>query len=409
MHPNNVNGWLQSARFQVERNGSIDQARKILLRAEMQLPKEALVWNQLFRVELLNAAQLRKRLEVLGGKIEEDVESEKDLSMGAAAFKIAQLAKKKFPDSPALIYEMLHSAKSMKDPIETLVKKLVVLLMEYETADATVYQTKYMVKFTAGGVEAARKLYRENTEKFPSSLLLKYNYAVFLTENNVDGLDECIGRIKEALQNDSLIEKDLRRGVLVNFLRKKGSHKLAEAFQLKICSENATDDHERLLLADIQCDLDLTTAQETLDKVFKADSKKILESCVEIALRWAGEDESRLYWLSSKCAEGKCRFLKIKEEQNSKIVGKLAFQLSTTAPVSAEFMREGLRLLEETDLNKFTFAEKCCSMKNDAECWVEFLRLTKCEKLENLGIVMSKARANLSGPELEKLHQIWTQ
>jgi len=144
------------------------------------------------------------------------------------------------------------------------------------------------------------------------------------------------------LQNDSLIEKDLRRGVLVNFLRKKGSHKLAEAFQLKICSENATDDHERLLLADIQCDLDLTTAQETLDKVFKADSKKILESCVEIALRWAGEDESRLYWLSSKCAEGKCRFLKIKEEQNSKIVGKLAFQLSTTAPVSAEFMREGL-------------------------------------------------------------------
>lgn len=56
------------------------------------------------------------------------------------------------------------------------------------------YQTKYMVKFTAGGVEAARKLYRENTEKFPSSLLLKYNYAVFLTENNVDRLDECIGR-----------------------------------------------------------------------------------------------------------------------------------------------------------------------------------------------------------------------
>ena len=59
MHPNNVDGsllnsalfeivlaWLQSARFQVERNGSIDQARKILLRAEMQLPKEPLVWNQ---------------------------------------------------------------------------------------------------------------------------------------------------------------------------------------------------------------------------------------------------------------------------------------------------------------------------------------------------------------------------
>ena len=79
----------------------------------MQMPKEPLVWNQvclspvkrylihqLFRVELLNAAQLRKRLEVLGGKVADEVESEKDLSMGAAAFKIAQLAKKKIPDNP---------------------------------------------------------------------------------------------------------------------------------------------------------------------------------------------------------------------------------------------------------------------------------------------------------------------
>ncbi|CAG5111237.1 Oidioi.mRNA.OKI2018_I69.chr2.g5564.t1.cds [Oikopleura dioica] len=103
MHPHNVHGWLQSARFQVERNGSIEQARKILLRAEMQLPKEPLIWDQLFRVELINAAQLRKRLEVLGGKLPEENESDKDLSMGAAAMKIAELAKKKFPENPRLI------------------------------------------------------------------------------------------------------------------------------------------------------------------------------------------------------------------------------------------------------------------------------------------------------------------
>ncbi|CAG5111238.1 Oidioi.mRNA.OKI2018_I69.chr2.g5565.t1.cds [Oikopleura dioica] len=72
-------------------------------------------------------------------------------------------------------------------------------------------------------------------------------------------------------------------------------------------------------------------------------------------------------------------------------------------------MRQGLRLLEGTDLNKFIFAEKCCSMNNVAECWVELLRLTKKEKLEKLGIVMSKARASLSGTELERLHEIWTQ
>ena len=51
-----------------------------------------------------------------------------------------------------------------------------------------------MTKFTAGGVEAARKLFKENTEKFAGSLLLKYHFAVFLNENNIDGLDECIGR-----------------------------------------------------------------------------------------------------------------------------------------------------------------------------------------------------------------------
>ena len=61
-------------------------------------------------------------------------------------------------------------------------------------ADATVYQATYMVKFIAGGVEAARKLYKENTEKFTGSLLLKYHFAVFLNENNIDELDECIGR-----------------------------------------------------------------------------------------------------------------------------------------------------------------------------------------------------------------------
>ena len=148
-------------------------------------------------------------------------------------------------------------------------------------------------------------------------------------------------RIKEALEGEP-VEKELRRGVLVNFLNKQGSHLLAEAFQSKICTENPTDDYERLLLANIQCGLERAAAQDSLEKLFKADSKEVLKRTVDLALEWAGEDESRLYWLSSKCAEGKCRFLELKEEQNSKTVGKLAFQLSSTAPVNVEFMRQGL-------------------------------------------------------------------
>ena len=61
-------------------------------------------------------------------------------------------------------------------------------------AEATIYQTKYMVEFTTGGVEAARKLFKTNVDKFPGSLSLKYHFAIFLTEQQLDGIDECLGR-----------------------------------------------------------------------------------------------------------------------------------------------------------------------------------------------------------------------
>ena len=65
-YPHKVAVWMEAARFQLERNGSADQARKILYRAQQNIPNEPVIFDQLFRVELINACILRKRLEITG-------------------------------------------------------------------------------------------------------------------------------------------------------------------------------------------------------------------------------------------------------------------------------------------------------------------------------------------------------
>ena len=80
---------MKAAKFQLERNGSVDQARKILIRAQNQNLSNPAVFDQLFRVELVNAAQINKRMEVVGGERETDESnvSKTDLRRGAAAIK----------------------------------------------------------------------------------------------------------------------------------------------------------------------------------------------------------------------------------------------------------------------------------------------------------------------------------
>ena len=72
-YPHKVAVWMEAARFQLERNGSADQARKILYRAQQNIPNEPVIFDQLFRVELINACILRKRLEITGNLEENEV------------------------------------------------------------------------------------------------------------------------------------------------------------------------------------------------------------------------------------------------------------------------------------------------------------------------------------------------
>ena len=86
-YPHNVNVWLEAVRFQIERNGSADQARKLLYRAQQNNEAEPLIYDQLFRVELINAAILRKRLEITGTVALESESANIELVDGSAAIK----------------------------------------------------------------------------------------------------------------------------------------------------------------------------------------------------------------------------------------------------------------------------------------------------------------------------------
>jgi len=128
-HPHNVDVWIAAAKFQVERNGSVDQARRILLRAQVQNKKSSIIYNQLFRIELLNAAQIEKRLAVAGG-VEIEDESEKSVRKGAAAIGVVKMFMKNFPDDFETLYDMLRVSKSLQPPMKEVTDFLTTSLME---------------------------------------------------------------------------------------------------------------------------------------------------------------------------------------------------------------------------------------------------------------------------------------
>ena len=75
----------------MERNGSADQARKILFRAQQNNPSALEIYDQLFRIELINACMLRKRMEITGSAQEKDnvsIMNKSCMHLNKAALKI---------------------------------------------------------------------------------------------------------------------------------------------------------------------------------------------------------------------------------------------------------------------------------------------------------------------------------
>ena len=96
---------------------------------EVQNKKSSIIYNQLFRIELLNAAQIEKRLAVAGG-VEIEDESEKSVRKGAAAIGVVKMFMKNFPDDFETLYDMLRVSKALQPPMKEVTDFLTTSLME---------------------------------------------------------------------------------------------------------------------------------------------------------------------------------------------------------------------------------------------------------------------------------------
>jgi len=145
-HPHKVDVWIAAAKFHLERNGSVDQSRKLLLRAQQQIPNSSEIYDQLFRIELIHAAQINKRLNVAGGSTgdnEPSESAEKDVRQGAVAVGIFLFIRKNFPDNFGVLYSMVVQAKSLTPPINNVTDQLVSSFMELKEGTYIIFAFLY--------------------------------------------------------------------------------------------------------------------------------------------------------------------------------------------------------------------------------------------------------------------------
>lgn len=100
IHSNNPGLWIMAAKFQLEDNQSSENARALFLRSLRHHPNVKKLWTEYFRMELLHADKLRKRLALLKRTMMEPEESEVEdaLMRGELARHVYNNAVKEMPD-----------------------------------------------------------------------------------------------------------------------------------------------------------------------------------------------------------------------------------------------------------------------------------------------------------------------
>ncbi|XP_041481168.1 U3 small nucleolar RNA-associated protein 6 homolog [Lytechinus variegatus] len=100
IHSNNPGLWIMAAKFQLEENNSGENARALFLRSLRHHPKVQKLWTEYFRMELLHADKLRKRMSLLKQTMIEPEESELEdaLMRGELARRVYSTAIKEIPD-----------------------------------------------------------------------------------------------------------------------------------------------------------------------------------------------------------------------------------------------------------------------------------------------------------------------
>lgn len=402
--PHNVNIWLEAVRFQIERNGSADQARKLLYRAQQNNANEPLIYDQLFRVELVNATILRKRLEITGS-----VESESnniELVDGAAAIKVVELAAKTFPENGHLILSMLRASQKCENSFEKVNAMLVDILLKMDSISGLSARAEYYLANVTNGLDLAKNVYQsELTKERQDEDEVLTEFMLFLARNNCQTeLASCIERCDALCAKIEKIPECLKGGKIVEIIVDNGNKDFAYKLQQRIVTENERDEDEQLRLLIMMVQNEKDGVKEKLFHLIKKGSERIKYAAEEMAIHWSGENEERLCWFSSISAVGRRHY--IGQLKSDKAIVEKVLQFSASKPIDQDFVEFGLMLLKDPN-QQLAFANKCCHTEPNALSFVELLKLTQKHDLSNLNAIMTRARGVLNGEQYERMHQLW--
>lgn len=71
MHGNTkVHLWAMAAKWELEENNSVENARSIFLRGIRHHPEKTKLWHEYFRMELIHVLKTRQRLALLNQQTE---------------------------------------------------------------------------------------------------------------------------------------------------------------------------------------------------------------------------------------------------------------------------------------------------------------------------------------------------
>merc|ERR1711935_1195652 len=141
------------------------EVKQLLYRAQQNNEAEPLIYDQLFRVELINAAILRKRLEITGTVSLESESANIELVDGSAAIKVAELAMKTFPTNGHLVAAMLRCVLNCATPFDTVKAFLIDALLGMDSVSALDARAQYYVAHVTNGLDLAKNVYQSELEK----------------------------------------------------------------------------------------------------------------------------------------------------------------------------------------------------------------------------------------------------
>ena len=206
-------------------------------------------------------------------------------------------------------------------------------------------------------------------------------------------------------------------GEFLEILISEKKLKFGVELQQRIVRQNRRDEKEKVRLAQLAIQFDQSSHMDPaelealLSELIKSDSDQVQREAAELCSDWAGSDESRLVWFSSRDARGKIRHVELLAESNLQSAVAQLLQYSSCLPLNLDFIKFGIDFFSSNSPQqkneKIIFAENCSKQIPTAESYFQLLKISQNEKLDELGAILTRAKGKLNGNEFERLHQMW--